>query len=85
MNIEQKIKITDDEARALANLLHKRQAIEQWVQLVSKQGEARMQDLVAEGQKVWQDVARKYNLDLEKVGYELSTDGQHIIARFVRL
>ena len=85
MNIEQKIKITPQEAKALMGLLRKRQSIEQWVQLISKQGELRMQELASEGQNVWKNIAQTYKLDLEKVGYELSPDGEHIVARFVRL
>lgn len=74
-----KIKLEPSEAKALQNLSVKQQAISEFVQLVTSQGEQRLSSLRNETADVWDKLRKKYDLDLEHVNYTLDNDGEHII------
>jgi hypothetical protein len=83
--LPQKIKLDGDLSKRLKKLNDKQLAIQQFVGLVTRQGEERIAELTAEGRQVWQDVAARYKIDLDRVQWNLDSDGETIVPVGMRL
>lgn len=70
MESPKEIELTPEEVSALRKLVEKQQANQEFVQQVLTAGERRGAELIAEGRAIWDGLAKKYGLDLKKVGYE---------------
>lgn len=88
MSTESEIPHTVDldqaDTKALKKLHDSQQGVAQFVDMVTKQGEMRLQQVQEEGRKTWEVIAKKYNLDLEKAAYTLSNDGKQLVLTGVR-
>jgi uncharacterized protein (DUF2342 family) len=80
-----KIKLEGDLARRLRKLNDHQQAIQQFVAMVTQQGEGRLSELVAEGRQIWSDIAKRHGIDLENVQWNLDKDGETIVPVGMRL
>lgn len=77
--LPQKIKLDPDLAKRLQKLNDKQIGIQQFVGMIQQQGESRIAELVEEGRAIWNAIASRYNLDVERVQYNLDKDGVTII------
>ena len=88
MSTESEIPHTVDldqaDTKALKKLHDSQQAVSQFVDMVSKQGEMRLAQVQEEGRETWLKLAKKYNLDLDKAAYTLSNDGKQLVLTGVR-
>lgn len=76
MNIDN-VKLLEEDATKLRELNNHRIGMQGFIQSMIAAGEQRTATLVAEGQKVWQDLAAKYNLDVDHLSYELDQSGKN--------
>ena len=83
-DIKHTVELDDVDRKALKKLNDSQVAVTQFVDLVSKQGEARLSQVQEEGREVWQKIAKKYDLDLEKCAYTMSNDGKQLVLTGVR-
>jgi uncharacterized protein (DUF2342 family) len=83
--IPKRIKLEGDLARRLRKLNDHQQAIQQFVAMVTQQGEGRLSELVAEGRQIWSDIAKRHGIDLENVQWNLDKDGETIVPVGMRL
>jgi hypothetical protein len=83
--LPQKIKLDGDLAKRLKKLNDKQLGVQQFVQMVARQGEERVAELTAEGRSIWQDIAKRYALDLDRVQWNLDSDGETIVPVGMRL
>jgi hypothetical protein len=83
--LPQKIKLDGDLAKRLKKLNDKQVAVQSFVQMIARQGEERIAELTAEGRQVWQDVAARYKIDLDRVQWNLDNDGETIVPVGMRL
>jgi len=85
MTMPTNVKLNKDHAARLKKLGDKKAAVDQFVRTVCQQGENRMAEIQQEGRDIWLDVAKTYDLDLNKVNYDLSDDGETLVPVQVRL
>lgn len=64
-----KIKLTPTQTQRLRKLSDQEQAIRSFIQNVVRQGEERIAAVSAEGRDLWRELAKEYNLDLDRVTY----------------
>lgn len=74
------------------DLASKQAAVQQFLKTVVQSGEARLTELQVAAQqlhddtkKLWIALKGKYNLDLDRVNYELSEDGRSVIPTAMKL
>lgn len=77
--LPQPIKLDDSDAKRLRDLNDKMEATRGFVTAVSQQAERRIAELTQEGRDIWQDLAKKHNLDLARVNYNLNTNGDGLV------
>lgn len=85
MDIRETVELDEEDAKALKQLNDKQVAVQQFVQMISAQGEQRLSQLQSEGRGVWGKIAKKNDLDLNKVHYTLNDEGTALIATAVKL
>jgi len=78
------VELDDADQRKLKKMNDDMMACRQFVQTVQEQGEARLSQLQGSMRETWQGIAVKYDLELDKVSYELSDDGTKLVASGVR-
>ena len=83
--LPQPIKLDNADAQRLRELNDKMEATRGFVQAVSAQAERRIAELTQEGREIWQDLAKKHNLDLARVNYNLNTDGDGLVPVSLKL
>lgn len=66
-------------------LTEKEQAVRQFIQNVVRQGEERLAAIAAEGRDLWNEVAKDYSLDLERVQYGPSATFDELIPLSAKL
>lgn len=79
------IEITPEEGARLRALKEKEIGLAQFIEQVVAAGEKRGQALMAEGQAVWNDLAKTYKLDVAHVQYVPSDDFTKLVPKAVRL
>lgn len=82
--IKHTVKLDKQDTAALKKLHDSQQAISQFVDMISKQGELRLSQVQDEGRQIWTKLAKKYDLDLERAAYTLSNDGTELVLTGVR-
>jgi len=82
--IQHTVALDPVDTKALKKLHDSQQGVAQFVDMVTKQGEMRLQQVQEEGRDIWAKIAKKYNLDLEKCAYTLSNDGTSLVLTGVR-
>lgn len=101
MSIEKpnKVSLSEDEIKAFAEItrrqtdLSARQAaVQEFLRTVVQSGEARMTELQITAKavrddltKLWSGLKSKYNLDLDRINYDLSEDGKSVEPTAMRL
>lgn len=85
MDIKKTVELDKEDSDLLRGLNDKQVGVQQWVQMVTQQGEQRVAQLQAEGRGIWSKIAEKYDLDLKKVHYNLDDSGSNLIATAVKL
>lgn len=84
MNAPDIIKLTDEEAAGLRTIEETRAANAAFAEQVRTAGERRNLALVEKSREIWVALAKKYNLDLERVNYGLTADGSALKVRAVQ-
>ena len=59
-------------------------ACRQFVATVQEQGEARLSQLQGVMRDTWQEIGKKYSLELSEASYELSEDATKLVLKSVR-
>ena len=85
MQLPQKIKLKPEQAKALGEIRDRQLAIQQFVQMISQQGESRLKEIAADARSVWTQLAAEHGLDLQHVNYELDETGELIEPVAMRL
>lgn len=75
------IAITPEDAARLRKLDEGRAANMAFVEQVRVAGERRNAALIEEGRQVWTEIAKKYELDLNHISYNLNEQGDQLIAK----
>lgn len=65
------IKLSSNEVSSLNKITAKRQGLDQFVQTIMQQGEARLAELAQEHKDVWSAISKSHGIDLEAVDYAL--------------
>ncbi len=77
------IKLSPKEAAMLNKVTAKRQGLDQFVQTIMQQGEARLAELMAEQKDVWTAIGKAHGVDFEKVDYAL--EGETLVPVAMKL
>ncbi len=83
MSTPEVITLSPAEAAGLAKAQAKKVGLDQFVQTVMKQGEARLAELAGEQKALWESIAEAHGLDMSKVDYVL--EGDTLVPKQVRL
>ena len=83
--LPKRIKLDKDLAARLRKLNDRREGVQQFVQMITRQGEERLGELMNEGRGIWDDVQKRYGIDLENVSWNLDKDGETIVPVALRL
>lgn len=75
MNIPEKIKLTTEEMQGLKNLASAQQALQQFMAMITEQGERRTLKIREDGQTIWKSLAHKYQIDIENIMWDTTEDG----------
>ncbi len=85
MNLPEKIAIDATVAKRLTGLADKQAALNGNIAACQKNWEMRGAELQAEGRALWDEIAKLYKLDVQRVNYTISPDGQYLVPTMVRL
>lgn len=80
-----RIPLEDEDQRLLKKMNDDIIGVQQFVQTVQQQGEARLSQLQSTMRQTWAAIGAKYNLDLENVSYDLSKDGTELVPQRVKV
>lgn len=79
------IGLSPAEAQKFRDLKSRQIAFSQWTQTIVQMSEKRGAELVQEGQALFDKIGREYKLDMERVSWELSQDGNSIVPKAMKL
>ena len=75
------VMIDEDDQKQLAKLHDRQVAIKNFVDTITRQGEAAFMEIQREGREIWTKLAQKYELDLEKATYDLDQSGTKLVLK----
>ncbi len=74
----------EDQAR-MRDLNDKTAGVQRMIQMFVESGERRIAELQGQGRVLFEDLGKKYNLDLNHVVYQPSVDGKQLVPTMVNL
>jgi hypothetical protein len=77
--VPQAFKVDKDLAARLRKLHDKQQGVQQFVAMVTRQGEERIGECLHEGQDIWRAIGARYGIDVENVSWNLDKDGETLV------
>ncbi len=75
--LPEKIKLSPKEVTSLTKITAKKQGLDQFVQTIMQQGEARLAELSQEQKDTWLAIGEAHGVDFNTVDYAL--EGEHLV------
>lgn len=79
------VELTKQEADQMRKLHDRRVGLDNFIQTIIQQGEARAAEIQAESREAFQQIAKAHGLDLDSVNYKVSDDGMSMIPVALKL
>ncbi len=77
VEIPERVKLSPKEAASLNKVQTKRQGLDQFVQTIIQQGEARLAELMQEQKDVWNAIGTAHGINFNKIDYAL--EGEELV------
>ena len=83
--IPKRVKISKEEAQKLRRLAEKQGSIQEFVRRVTEQGSEIIRQAQNESSKMWIQIAKDYNLDLDSIHWVVDPEKDEVIPVQMRL